>query len=298
MIRIIVDSTCNLPTNVLEEYNIKIAPLTITINNTKYEDNIDIKSEDFYKQMNVMNDIPITDSPSSNKYYQLFKDGVMNGVEEFIVITMSSYIGGSYNAALNAQHMFMERNRIESVRISVIDSRCTSIGYGYLVLKTSMLRKSGVSYKDLVTYVEKYKTRVKLQSTLRDTLLLIKNGITKNTQKLKRLSDVEIIIDANNKGVGNFVTQFTTRKQVIEFLANEYTKQVDPQLTNFILIGYTDDLAYAEELREYIFANTEFKGDIYITQTSPTVGITLGLGAICISYVAKSSGNAFINLFS
>lgn len=69
---------------------------------------------------------------------------------------------------------------------------------------------------------------------------------------------------------------------------------MDKELTDFIIIEYSSDISRAEGLKKHILDKTNFRGVVYISQLSPSGGAILGLG---LSYVSKSSGDAFVDLF-
>ena len=54
MIKLMADSTCDLSDEILEKYDITIAPLTITINGKDYQDRVDIQPNDFYKILGLV----------------------------------------------------------------------------------------------------------------------------------------------------------------------------------------------------------------------------------------------------
>ncbi len=299
MIRIVTDSTCSLSNELIKKYKIKTATLTFTLDEEEINDNVSqLIVDEFYRRIIETDEIGPLNPPTQEKYFEIFTEGVKNGDENFIVITMSSKNGGSYESAIRARDSFLSSTRISGIRIAVIDSRNMSSGYGYLVIKTAKLRDQGVSYEDLVEFAEKYKTRIKGYVCVSDALSLSKMGLLKTSErKVRRVTDNIVMLTTDNKGMGIMLGQANGIDEVYRAYAIDFTKHLDNDLTDFLIIEYSSDLNRAEGLRKYLLDHTSFRGEIYLSQLSPSGGAMLGLGSIGMSYVSKSSSDAFGDLF-
>lgn len=299
MIRIITDSTCSLSSEILKKYKIKTATLTFTMDGEEVNDSgILINSDEFYKKIETTDAIGQLKPPSIEKYEEIFTEGVRHGEEDFIVITMSSKNGGSYDAAIKARDSFLTNTRISGIRITVIDSRSMSSSYGYLVMKTAKLREQGIGYEDLVEFAEKYKTRIVGYVCVSDAVSLAKMGFLKTSErKIRRVTDNIVMLSTDNKGMGVMMGHANGIEEVYRVYAEDFMKNVDYELTDFLIVEYSSDISRAEGLRKYIQERTSFKGEIYLSQLSPSGGAMLGLGSVGMSYVTKSSNDAFGDLF-
>ena len=81
MIKLLADSTCDLSDEVLERYNIGVAPLIITMNNMSYQDRVDIQPDDFYGMLEALPEFPTTAMPSPATCLRLMEDEVAYGHE-------------------------------------------------------------------------------------------------------------------------------------------------------------------------------------------------------------------------
>jgi len=73
-IKIIADSTCDLSQEIIEKYNISVAPLIVHIDGEEYRDKIDIKTDEFYNKLETFKTPPTTSMPSPDSYIQCIKD--------------------------------------------------------------------------------------------------------------------------------------------------------------------------------------------------------------------------------
>lgn len=292
MIRIIADSTCNLTSKIIKKYDLKIVPLSITIKDKTYIDYVEITPDELYAQLGSLEKLPTTGSPSPNAFITVFNDDVKNGIKDFIVITMSSSTSAVNQSANIAREMFLERNEISDVRIHVVDSKSMSHGSGYLVMKTAMMAQQGVSFEALVDFNETQKVNVKHFLSVGDLDNLLKSGRLSNTSAIiGKLLKVEPIMTMKN-GAGSIVAKMRGHKKVIRYYVNEFIKRVNYDLTDFIIIGYTSDVLYAENLKNLIIKNTGFTGDIYIMQMGATVGTHVGLGAVSMFFIENPKSHS------
>ena len=74
MIKIMADSTCDLSQEVIERYNIGIAPLNITIEDKTYLDKIDLTSDQFFERLPKLKELPTTAMPSPEAYIQIIEE--------------------------------------------------------------------------------------------------------------------------------------------------------------------------------------------------------------------------------
>lgn len=65
----------------------------------------------------------------------------------------------------------------------------------------------------------------------------------------------------------------------------EFNKRNDEAITDFIIIGYTTDKSYADNLETKLLEETSFKGDIYIMQMGVAVGTHVGPGGLSVFFM-------------
>jgi len=287
MIKIIADSTCDLSDEVLARYNISIAPLIIQINDKEYKDRIDIQPDEFYHMMMDLEKNPTTAMPSPVEFLRCMEEGIAEGCKEILCICMSSGTSGSYQSAMLAKEMFYEQYDPSEYKLHIVDSLCMSHGSGYLILKSAQLRDIGYSFEELVLFNETFKKHVKHYLSVDDLDNLIRSGRLSNTSafigKILKLKPIMTMKD----GKGAIVAKERGRRHVLEHYVREFIKRVDDELTTFVIIGYTSDLAYAENLKLKLLQDSHFNGEVYIMQMGVSVGTHVGLGGVSMFFIEK-----------
>jgi DegV family protein with EDD domain len=287
MIKIIADSTCDLSKEIIEKYDIGVAPLTITIDGKIYRDKIDIMPDAFYKIIEELKETPTTAMPSPMEYYSLIEKAVYDGYNEILIICMSSGTSGSYQSAEIAKSYFFDEHLDSNIKIHVVDSKSMSHGSGWLILKTAKLRDKRATFEQLVEFNEAYKTSVKHFLSVDDLNHLIRSGrLTNASAFIGKLLMLKPIMTMR-KGKGAIVAKLRGRKSVLKHYVSEFVLRNDPEVTDFIIIGYTSDYIYAKNLETKIRNETDFEGDIFIMQMGVAVGTHVGLGAISMFFVEK-----------
>ena len=287
MIKIMADSTCDLSDEVLEKYDISMAPLTINIDGKIYTDRVDIQPDEFYGMMEALPEFPTTGMPSPAEYLKIMKQAVYDGYKEILCICMSSGTSGAYQSAVLAKNYFFEENLESNVKVHVVDSKCMSHGSGWLIMKSAMMRDKGASFEEIIAFNENYKKKVKHFLSVADLDHLLKSGRLTNASafigKILMLKPIMTMKD----GKGAIVGKERGLKRVLKHYTQEFVKRNDKEMTDFIIVGYTSDIKVAENLKAKIQLDTDFTGEIYIMQMGVSVGTHVGLGAISMFFVEK-----------
>ena len=281
------DSTCDLTDEIIEKYNIGIAPLTIRINGKENRDKIDIKADDFYAVLENLEEDPTTSMPNPAEYLKIINEAIEAGCTEILCICMSSGTSGSYQSAEIAKETFFDDHPDSSIQIHVVDSRSMSHGSGWLILKSAMLREKGFSFEELIHFNETYKRNVKHFLCVDDLNHLIRSGrLTNASALIGRILKIKPIMSMRN-GKGAIVAKERGLKGVLNHYVKEFTLRNDWGVTDFIIIGYTSERTIAENLMNKIRHETEFTGEIFIMQMGVAVGTHVGLGAVSMFFIEQ-----------
>lgn len=138
-IKIITDSTCDLPDHIINKYNIEMIPLVFTIDGETYLDRVDIKLPEFLEKMNNSSELPKTGQINPHRFYEIYDKYLKEGYK-IISIHISSKMSGTYQSALVAKEM------LNSEDIMVVDSQCVCGALGALVVKACLLKEQGLDF--------------------------------------------------------------------------------------------------------------------------------------------------------
>lgn len=165
---IVTDSTCDIPENLAEEYQIHVVPNILIIDGVGIEDGKGFSRREFYQRLPEMKSLPTTSTASSGTYHALYEKIFKQGFHHILSIHASSLLSGIYNAASIAARAFGERVR-------VIDSQQVSLGLGFQVLEAAEAIRQGLRMDEVLQRVEAVRRRIHLVAML-DTLEYIRRS--------------------------------------------------------------------------------------------------------------------------
>jgi DegV family protein with EDD domain len=168
-IKIITDSTADLPLEIIHKYDIEVLPLTVHFGEESYRDGVDIRFPEFLEKMNSSEVFPTTSQVNPQRFYECFKGYIEEGYK-IICINISSKLSGTYQSACIARDM------LESENIIIIDSLNVTSGLGLLVLKSCRLRDDSFSIKEIEQEILKTIPHVKSALAFESLENLVKGG--------------------------------------------------------------------------------------------------------------------------
>jgi DegV family protein with EDD domain len=147
-IRIVTDSTCDLPDEVVQEHGIRVVPMYIHIGTTDYLDGIDISREQFYQELPNLDEPPTTAAPGIDAFAQTYEKLAEEGATGIVSIHISETLSNVVNVA------HLAAQRVESVPVTVIDSGQLTLGVGFEALRAAEVARAGGSLEEVVAAVQ------------------------------------------------------------------------------------------------------------------------------------------------
>ncbi len=169
MIALVTDSTCDLPAEMLDKYQIEIVPLTVHFEEDTYYDKVDLDSEEFYKMMESAAELPTTSQPSVGLFIDSYQKLAEN-YDQVISIHLSSALSGTCESARLAAA------QVEDIEVEIIDSKSTSSGLGFMVLLAAKMIKEGRDIKEIKEAVLQEREKLTIYFTVNELSYLEKGG--------------------------------------------------------------------------------------------------------------------------
>jgi DegV family protein with EDD domain len=133
-VAVVTDSTCCLPSDLVEQYGIRLVPLLIIHQGKSHRDWYDISPTEVYKIMREKNELPTTSTPSAGDFLDSYRD-LSRTHEGIVCITLTGLQSKTYEAAVMAKERAAEA--APDTPIEVIDSRAVSGALGFIVLEAA-----------------------------------------------------------------------------------------------------------------------------------------------------------------
>lgn len=282
MIKIIVDSICDLPNEILIENDIEVLPLKVSLNNIEYKDRVDIQVEEVYDEMRK-GIVPKTSQVSPADIYKVFDTYCEKG-HDFIYLAFSSVLSGTCGLAENILEEFKEK--YPERKMAVIDSKSGSTAIGIIALEAIRLIKMGYDFEEILTEIDRLIASIQHIFFITDLKWLVKGGrIGAVEATLGTMLEIKPIIEVRN-GYLEVTKKVRGRKKAIKHLVDQLEERTKDYPEQLIAVSHADDLDGAEEVIEAIkkrLGNVE----IMINKIGCVLGAHLGIGGVGILFLDK-----------
>jgi DegV family protein with EDD domain len=167
-IRIVTDSTCDLPEEIVAEYGITVVPLYINFGDKSYLDGVELSRAEFYERLPDCDPPPTTAIPGPQMFIQAYEQLAAEGATEILSLHISVNLSGTVNAARLAAEE-------TSVPVTVLDSGSLSMGVGFLAWTAAQAAVEGRSMDEIVALLEQQGQRTHVFAAL-DTLEFLRRS--------------------------------------------------------------------------------------------------------------------------
>jgi DegV family protein with EDD domain len=275
-VRVITDSTCDLPASVVTDLGIRVVPLYIHADGQDYLDGIDMTREQFYSRLPEFKDHPRTAVPSMIKFRSMFDALADEGATEVLAIhisrTLSAVIDVSRSAAAETT----------SVPVTVFDSRQLSLGTGFLVQSAAELAKAGHTVKEILEHLEDQLKRTYVSAALDTLKFLRKSGrMNRVVSTIGELLDIKPILKMY-EGISG-IEKVRTQKKAIQRLVEMLKSHGPFEKIALLYSGSVENVnTLMAEIRDMLSDVTP-----WVEVLNPILGAHLGPGVYGFACVSK-----------
>jgi DegV family protein with EDD domain len=216
-VRIVTDSTCDLPTEIISRYGIRVVPLYINVGNQGFLDGIDMPREEFYAKLPTFPFHPTTAVPSAQKFHALYEALAEEGASHVLSIHISATLSAVVNVAQVAAQ------ETTSALVTVFDSKQLSLGTGFLVETAAKMAAAGCAIAEIQAALNEQIKRSHVFAAL-DTLEFLRrsgrmNRFVANLGALLQIKPIMTMYDGK-PGSERVRTREHAIRRVIEMLRN------------------------------------------------------------------------------
>lgn len=280
-IAVMTDSTSYLSQDLIDKYQIQVAPLSVTFNDGEtFVESTNVNMNQFYKKMLSSKTPPTTSQPAIGEWIQKYEYLRDQGYTDVITVCLSSGISGSYQSATQAGEM------VEDINIHTFDSKLAAMMEGSYVLHAIKLVDEGYKPDEIINELIQIRENTGAYLFVDDLKNLQKSGrITGAQAWVGTMLKMKPVLKFDN---GKIVPEekVRTRKRAYQSLENHViniVKELD-EATIYVINGdkVEEGKAFYKELvekyPEYAIRYSEF---------GPVVGSHLGSGGLGLGYFAK-----------
>jgi DegV family protein with EDD domain len=267
---LITDSTCDIPDELLAQYDIPVVPCSIIWGEQILRDRIDITAVEFYRRLDASPVLPKTSNPSPELFRLALEAAAAQGAREAVVITVSSALSGTYNSALmGAQGA--------GLPVTVVDSKGVTLSLGWQVLAAAGARASGGDAQAMTAAANSARQAMALWISLDTLEYLQKGGRIGNATRLigTLLSIKPLIYVDHGSGLVEAGPLVRSRRKSIDAMVDHFFGQVGSAGSLRIAVLHGGAREEAEELAERIRRERNPR-ELILTTTCPVLGVHTG----------------------
>lgn len=163
-IKIVTDSTADIPAKISEELGITVLPIPILDGNKEYKDGVDMTAEEFYTLLENSEDIPTTSRIAPTVYGEVYENAYKDGFSDVILTCINSKGSSTIQGAVMARNMFYEDNpeAKDKMNIHIIDSKSYTMAYGMIVIESAKMAEAGKNADEIVEAMNAWLEKVKI----------------------------------------------------------------------------------------------------------------------------------------
>lgn len=274
-IAIVADSGSDVPPSLIEQFNIRIAPLHVNYTNESYLDGVDISAQEVYDYLGV--EIPKTSLPSGESVHTIYEEIQAEGIKEVIVISISSGLSGTSGI------FKMVAEEFSDLRIHVIDTKSIGLGSGIFAAYIGGLIEKGEDFDTIVGMTEDIVEDSSVYFSIPTLKYLSAGGrIGRVTSVVGSLLNINPIISCDADGIYYTVSKARGRKKSLNkmrSLIEEFTEGFE-KYNVAVAYGGAEFKEEAALLLQQLKDRLPHVENAYLGPVSPALGVHTGPGLI------------------
>lgn len=271
---IVVDSTADLPEEIVQKYNFSIVHFPVQFQGKTYLDKLNLSAREFFTFLRSKVQIPKTSAPPPGSYFDAFHT-LLQEKKKILALTISSKLSAAYQSALLAKNLLAEE------AIEVIDTGSISMGTGLVAIKAAQLatlnatREKFEEIKDIIPTVQ-------ILALFPDISFAALGGrVSPAVAKVVNALNIEPIIRIK-RGIIELVSRASNYKGATKKIVAKIKDTLGERLCR-LAVMHADAPEEAQSLKEEL-ESIPHEEEIIISEVGPVLGTHSGPGAVFVAF--------------
>lgn len=279
MVKIVVDSTCDLDESIIKGYNIEVLPLRISLDNEEFLDKVNVDVDYIYKKMR-QGIIPKTSQVNPMDAYNVFNNLCENN-EDFVYLAFSSRLSGTYEVCRGILNELKEK--FKNINMEIIDCKTGAAAVGLMAYQSAKMSRRGDSFDSIISSINDMVSKTDYVFSISDLKWLIKGGrISKFKGTIGGILDIKPILKVND-GYMEVIKMVRGRKKTLKTVVDLVCDESKNFSGQIIGISHADDIETANEIMKMIDKKMG-KQEYMVTKIGSVLGTHLGIGGVGITF--------------
>jgi len=279
-IKLFADSASDLPLSFFQEHDVQLIPLQVHIDNDEYKDLLTIQPVKVYEEIRA-GKMPKTSQASPQQFEELFTNLAKSG-KSGLYIALSSELSGTYQTSVMIRDQVLEE--YPSLDLTIIDSKCVSLGYGLTVMSAVEQIKKGTTKEKLIKNITFNSQHMEHLFTVEDLDFLARGGrLSKASAFLGGLLNIKPLLHVED-GKLVPIEKIRGKKKLIKRILDVMEERGVDLSNQTIGISHGDDEITALEVKKMIEDRFGTK-NFYINIIGSVIAAHAGPGTLAIFFL-------------
>jgi len=280
-IALVTDSTCDIPREWREKYDITVVPVTIIFNGASYRDGVDMTAQQFYERLPKESQRPTTSQPTPEDFVKVYREIKEHGAKEILSIIISAAMSGTFESARMAASQM-------DIPVHMVNSQNNSMGLGWQVIAAARVREAGGGLDEMLAAAKKVRDHMVYFVSL-DTIDYLASGgrIADAARFINSILKIKpLVLVKPESGTVGASFPARSRKLAVEGLYREFFRHINVNRPMHITVLHNQALEEAQELANRV--KKEFSpAELFISYASPVLGVHTGPLALALCGYAE-----------
>ena len=273
-VRIVTDSSCDLPEAAVTAHGIRVVPLSIRFGDEEFIDREQLSTAEFWRRCAAQDTLPETAAPAPGQFETVYRELAAEGADGIVVVSLS----GKWSATMQSAELAARSVR-DTIDVRVIDSRSVTLGVGTIALAAARAAADGASLDEVEALARDRADRTHVFGTL-DTLENLKKGGRIGNAKalLATALAIKPIVEVDDGEVAQAGKQ-RTRSKALKFLVDK-VRSFEGDIRDLAVLH-----ADCDDVDEFVaMLQPLYDGEIVVGDIGPVIGTHTGRGTIGVAF--------------
>jgi len=282
MIKIVTDSTCDLPTELVDRYNITVVPIHIYFGTDHFLDRVTIDAVTFYDRIASTGEIPTTSQPSVGEFAAVYRQLAAEGADTVVSMHVTGQLSGTVRSAELAA-----KEVADEVDVRVFDSLAGSAALGYMAMEAAQAAQAGFDVEAILSMLKRIRDGLSIVLTPLNLEFLQKSGrVSKLQGAIGALLNIKPIIELRS-GTLEATERVRSRRKAIERLLVRTLEQHGTDRALNLAVVHANAPEDGRRLLDRVVATFPVNR-VLVTELALSVAVHLGPGTVgVVAYPAE-----------
>ena len=268
MVKIITDSGCDLPVEIIEELDIDVISLSINCGDEEFKDGVNLTSLEMFKRQRSGDNFQ-TSQVSTYDFMTRF-ESLLKEKREFIYISLSSGLSGCFNGGNSVLRELTEK--YNDVKCCALDSKSATVAQGMIVKNAAIMAKNGADFETIVNFVNDFSKDIKHIFTVFDMEYLYRGGrISRTSMIVGNFLNIRPIIVMDSNGKLKVFQTVRGDKKAIKTIVDCIKQEVNAPYKDKVCVIYGENRDLVKPLIDEFKADESRLGSVIGAHTGPDI---------------------------